>query len=92
MKPTFHCPLTASLLFFLGIIYCVTRKDTEEVTRELNIRGLAAGCYHGDMDARQRSDVHRQWMTNNAGTKVGAVNSYSFLYCFFIQKNTIKSG
>ncbi len=46
-----------------GIVYCLTRKDTEQVAGELSQRGLACGCYHADMDAQYRQTCHMQWST-----------------------------
>ena len=46
-----------------GIVYCFSRKETEEVTVELLSRGIKAGCYHADMDAKSRSKVHRDWLS-----------------------------
>ncbi|DBA93778.1 hypothetical protein WJX82_009492 [Trebouxia sp. C0006] len=46
-----------------GIVYCLTRKDTEQVAGELSQRGLACGCYHADMDAQDRQTCHMQWST-----------------------------
>lgn len=44
-----------------GIVYCLTRKDTEQVATELAQHGLACGCYHADMDPVRRESVHMQW-------------------------------
>ena len=46
-----------------GIVYCLTRKDTEQVASQLAQHGLACGCYHADMDPLQRETVHMQWTT-----------------------------
>ena len=46
-----------------GIVYCLTRKDTEQVAAELAQQGLACGCYHADMDPLHRESVHMQWST-----------------------------
>lgn len=46
-----------------GIVYCLTRKDTEQVASQLAQQGLACGCYHADMDPLQRETVHMQWTT-----------------------------
>ncbi|KAL3130511.1 hypothetical protein ABBQ38_15564 [Trebouxia sp. C0009 RCD-2024] len=44
-----------------GIVYCLTRKDTEQVAAELAQHGIACGCYHADMDPVRRESVHMQW-------------------------------
>lgn len=49
-----------------GIVYCLTRKDTEQVAAELAQHGLACGCYHADMDPVRRESVHMQWSSGAA--------------------------
>ena len=49
-----------------GIVYCLTRKDTEQLAVELSQHGLSCGCYHADMDPHQREAVHMQWSTGAA--------------------------
>ena len=49
--------------FSIGIVYCFSRKETEEVAVDLMSRGIKAGCYHADMDAKARSQVHRDWLS-----------------------------
>lgn len=48
-----------------GIVYCLTRKDTEQVSAELSQHGLACGCYHADMDPNHRETVHRHWSSGD---------------------------
>lgn len=49
-----------------GIVYCLTRKDTEQVAAELAQHGIACGCYHADMDPVPRESVHMQWSSGAA--------------------------
>lgn len=49
-----------------GIVYCLTRRDTEQVAAELAQHGLACGCYHADMDPVRRESVHMQWSSGAA--------------------------
>ena len=49
-----------------GIVYCLTRKDTEQVAAELAQHGIACGCYHADMDPVRRESVHMQWSSGVA--------------------------
>ena len=49
----------------LGIIYCMTQKDTEEVAKELQLNGIKAFCYHAKMDASHRSKTHLRWINND---------------------------
>ncbi|XP_051889615.1 ATP-dependent DNA helicase Q1 [Pristis pectinata] len=47
-----------------GIIYCFSQKDTEQVTMSLQKLGIAAGCYHANMEATAKSKVHKDWSLN----------------------------
>ena len=49
----------------VGIIYCFSRKDAEDVSKELKKLGIAAGFYHADMHAVERSRIHTRWLSNN---------------------------
>lgn len=53
-----------------GIVYCLTQKDAETVTQGLQSRGIAAGCYHANLDAKYRSKVHTQWVYNSVQVSV----------------------
>ena len=48
-----------------GIVYCLTRKDTEMTAGELSQRGIACAAYHADMDAGTRMAVHTAWAEGN---------------------------
>ena len=56
-----------------GIVYCFSKKESEEVTFELNNRGITAGCYHADVDAKVRSQVHRRWLSGDILVVVATV-------------------
>ncbi|XP_059172094.1 ATP-dependent DNA helicase Q1-like [Physella acuta] len=56
-----------------GIVYCFSRKDSEEVAQELKSRGLKAGWYHADMDANSRSTVHKKWLSGEVQIIVATV-------------------
>ncbi|XP_012944528.2 ATP-dependent DNA helicase Q1 [Aplysia californica] len=56
-----------------GIVYCFSRKDSEEVTSDLMSHGIKAGCYHGDIDAKSRSRVHRMWLSGEIQVVVATV-------------------
>lgn len=45
-----------------GIIYCLSRKATEEMARELDVRGFSTAVYHAGLNARQRSDAQRRFI------------------------------
>ena len=40
-----------------SIVYCITRKETEELAAELQQRGIAARAYHAGLPATERSAV-----------------------------------
>jgi hypothetical protein len=44
-----------------GLVYCLTKKDCEALTTELMQRGIAAACYHADIEAQDRLEVHDSW-------------------------------
>ncbi|KAK9814024.1 hypothetical protein WJX73_009544 [Symbiochloris irregularis] len=44
-----------------GIVYCLTRKDSEEVAQHLDGAGVSAAHYHADMDPVRRQQVHLAW-------------------------------
>ena len=60
----------AALLAFLrkyrgqcGIIYCLTRRTTESVARELCRLGIPAACYHGAMPKAAREEAQKAWLS-----------------------------
>ncbi|XP_057821412.1 ATP-dependent DNA helicase Q-like 2 isoform X2 [Cryptomeria japonica] len=56
-----------------GIVYCFTRKECEQVGKELRQRGISAEHYHADMDAKTRERVHIRWSSNKIQVIVGTV-------------------
>ena len=50
--------------YFTGIIYTFSKKESEDVTVDLQSRGVKAGCYHADLSPRERSRVHKAWIDN----------------------------
>ncbi|XP_064635504.1 serine-rich adhesin for platelets-like [Lineus longissimus] len=56
-----------------GIIYCFSKKDTADVCHDLQRLGVKAGCYHADMDAKQRSYVHRKWLSDEIHVVVATI-------------------
>lgn len=44
-----------------GIIYTNSIKDSEDISEGLRKRGLRVGCYHANLDANKRSQVHLKW-------------------------------
>ncbi|KAL8138765.1 hypothetical protein V2J09_004766 [Rumex salicifolius] len=56
-----------------GIVYCFTRKECEQVAKELQQKGIKAGFYHADMDVRARENVHMRWSNGKLQVIVGTV-------------------
>lgn len=46
----------------VAIVYCLTRKECEDVCLELVRLGCRAGVYHGGMPRARREFVRKQWM------------------------------
>jgi len=44
-----------------GMVYCLSRKDTEEVCDYLCEAGVRTGCYHAGLGAGQRHTVQQAW-------------------------------
>lgn len=47
-----------------GIIYCLSRKGTEEMAADLKAKGIAAGIYHAGMSAAERSRVQDDFIND----------------------------
>jgi len=45
-----------------GIVYCLTRKQTEQVAEKLRSFGLTAACYHAGMNAAERTRIQRSFV------------------------------
>uniref|UniRef100_A0A4W3JBJ7 ATP-dependent DNA helicase n=1 Tax=Callorhinchus milii TaxID=7868 RepID=A0A4W3JBJ7_CALMI len=56
-----------------GIIYCLSQKDTEQVTVSLKKLGVAADSYHANMEAAEKSKVHKDWSINKIQVVVATV-------------------
>ncbi|EXC23823.1 ATP-dependent DNA helicase Q-like 2 [Morus notabilis] len=54
-----------------GIVYCFSRKECEQVAKELRARGISAEYYHADMDVNDREKVHTRWSKNKLQVIVG---------------------
>jgi RecQ family ATP-dependent DNA helicase len=61
-----------------AIVYCGTRKDTDEVAAELRATGLRALAYHAGMEGPERSLVQRRFMSGgeDAVDVVVATNAF----------------
>ncbi|KAI7752729.1 hypothetical protein M8C21_033824 [Ambrosia artemisiifolia] len=56
-----------------GIVYCFSRKECEQVAKELRERGVSADYYHADMDVNAREKVHMRWSNTKLQVIVGTV-------------------
>ena len=56
-----------------GIIYCLSRKKTEEAAALLNANGLLALPYHAGLDKQIRADNQNRFVTENALIMVATI-------------------
>lgn len=56
-----------------GIIYCLTIKETEEVSSGLRENGLKVRPYHANLDPSLKSKVHEKWLKNDLQAVVATV-------------------
>ncbi|KAK9095662.1 hypothetical protein Scep_027131 [Stephania cephalantha] len=56
-----------------GIVYCFSRKECEQVAKELRQCGISADYYHADMDVNAREKVHMRWSSSRLQVIVGTV-------------------
>ncbi|XP_072190502.1 bifunctional 3'-5' exonuclease/ATP-dependent helicase WRN isoform X4 [Excalfactoria chinensis] len=66
---------SSSMYEFEGptIIYCPSRKATEQVVYELNKLGVTCGAYHAGMGIQKRRDTHHQFMRDEIQCVVATV-------------------
>ena len=58
-----------------AIVYCGTRKDTDEVTATLRETGVSAAAYHAGMDSEERTATQRRFMAGEVEVIV-ATNAF----------------
>ncbi|XP_034569350.1 ATP-dependent DNA helicase Q-like 2 isoform X1 [Setaria viridis] len=56
-----------------GIVYCFSRRECEQVAKELCDRGILAEHYHADMDIVAREKIHMRWSKGKSQVIVGTV-------------------
>ena len=44
-----------------GLVYCFSKKESEDVAQALRAAGIAAAFYHADVEPSRREEVHRAW-------------------------------
>jgi RecQ family ATP-dependent DNA helicase len=58
-----------------AIVYCGTRKETEEVAAELREAGIAAVAYHAGLEPEQRTAIQTRFMATDSGV-ICATNAF----------------
>jgi RecQ family ATP-dependent DNA helicase len=58
-----------------AIVYCGTRKETEEVAGELREGGIAAAAYHAGLDPQMRTAIQTRFMATDTGV-ICATNAF----------------
>ncbi|KHN85219.1 Bloom syndrome -like protein [Toxocara canis] len=48
-----------------GIIYCLSRKECETVSKSLQNQGILADVYHAGLPDKQRQNVQSKWINNS---------------------------
>ncbi len=48
-----------------GIVYCLSRKNTEQVARKLAAKGISTAFYHAGMSSQDRSRVQEDFLNDN---------------------------
>ncbi|KAK9820921.1 hypothetical protein WJX74_008097 [Apatococcus lobatus] len=79
-KPASNSDLSAAIASCIaeedgasGIVYCLTRKETEQVAVDLQAAGISCGTYHADMDPASRMDIHKSWTAGQLQVIVATV-------------------
>ena len=62
-------------------MYVFSQKDAEQVSSDLQKQGVSAYPYHGNMEAQDKSRVHRRWTANKI--KVQQRLIFTLLVCLF---------
>lgn len=58
-----------------AIVYCGTRRETEEVAEELREAGVAAAAYHAGLEPQQRTAIQTRFMATDSGV-ICATNAF----------------
>lgn len=68
-------PLVQSLNHHNSIVYCPTRKLTENIANQLSQHGQPAIAYHAGLPKKVRSSIQNQWITQD-NTIICATNAF----------------
>ena len=78
-KPKDKWPALTSLLTRhrgeCGIIYCLTRRTVESLSKKLEVNGFTVAHYHGGMPLADREAAQREWLTGRVNVIV-ATNAF----------------
>ncbi|KAH8741199.1 hypothetical protein FG386_000106 [Cryptosporidium ryanae] len=55
------------------IIYCLSRNECEQVSKELNKLGISSTYYHGSMKEEKRNTAQRKWMNDEKQVMVATI-------------------
>ena len=62
--------ITKVCLTLAGLIYCFSKKDCEQVTKELLSRKVKCGAYHADVSLMERKYLLNNWKSENLQVSV----------------------
>lgn len=55
------------------IVYCQTKKDTENIAMLLQSKDIKCDAYHAGIDSKKRTEVHHQFLENELTTIVSTI-------------------
>ncbi|KAF5390798.1 hypothetical protein D9757_004557 [Collybiopsis confluens] len=62
-----------------GIVYCLSKKDTEKVAEELSKRGgIRTGVYHSDRPDGEKEKLHKDWQKGVVKVVCATIGWYPF--------------
>ncbi|RWS02139.1 ATP-dependent DNA helicase Q1-like protein [Dinothrombium tinctorium] len=56
-----------------GIVYCMTIKETEEVSTQMCCKKIKASPYHAKLSSEDRNYIHQEWYKNNIHVIVATI-------------------